>query len=410
MTATPKVSETAADDSVAEIGPGRDHRARTQEQRVGEAGRDLLEVVRDHHERSLPLRQLAEHRHQRLASAEVEAGARLVEQEELGVGHEEPGDEHPLALALGEGGQLLTDVAGAPDPPEQGVRALVVGVGVGAPPGLEGGVDAGHHGVVGGERRPQALEDRTARQPDAPTGRPHVDGAVAVAEDGDRPARRRALEREEPEDRGLPGAVRAEHGPPLVAAPRSTSTSRRTTLPCSISPTPERSSAGPVSTAGSCPVPRSGRGTGREYGHPVRDVDAVVIGAGPNGLVAANLLADAGWRVLVLEAQAEPGGAVRSAELTHPGYVHDRFSAFYPLGVASPVIRALDLESYGLRWRRAPRGPGPPDGRRPLRGAVDRRGGDGARRSGSSRPATATRGAALARRVLAHRAGRCSTR
>jgi len=90
------------------------------------------------------------------------------------------------------------------------------------------------------------------------------------------------------------------------------------------------------------------------YGRFVNDVDAVVIGAGPNGLVAANLLADAGWRVLVLEAQPEPGGAVRSAELTHPGFVHDVFSAFYPLGVASPVMRALDLESHGLRWRRAP--------------------------------------------------------
>jgi phytoene dehydrogenase-like protein len=90
------------------------------------------------------------------------------------------------------------------------------------------------------------------------------------------------------------------------------------------------------------------------YRRPVSDVDAVVIGAGPNGLVAANLLADAGWRVLVLEAQPEPGGAVRSAELIHPGFVHDMFSAFYPLGVASPVMRALDLESYGLRWRRSP--------------------------------------------------------
>ena len=82
--------------------------------------------------------------------------------------------------------------------------------------------------------------------------------------------------------------------------------------------------------------------------------DAVVIGAGPNGLVAANLLADAGWDVLVLEAQPEPGGAVRSAQLTRPGFVHDLFSAFYPLAAASPVIRSLDLESFGLRWRRAP--------------------------------------------------------
>jgi phytoene dehydrogenase-like protein len=83
-------------------------------------------------------------------------------------------------------------------------------------------------------------------------------------------------------------------------------------------------------------------------------VDAVVIGSGPNGLVAANRLADRGWDVLVLEAEDEPGGAVRSAELTAPGFVHDVFSAFYPLAVASPVLRRLDLESHGLRWSRAP--------------------------------------------------------
>src|ERR671910_272802 len=82
--------------------------------------------------------------------------------------------------------------------------------------------------------------------------------------------------------------------------------------------------------------------------------DAIVIGSGPNGLVAANKLADAGWEVLVLEAEPDPGGAVRSAELTLPGYVHDRFSAFYPLGVGSPHIGALELERHGLRWRRAP--------------------------------------------------------
>jgi phytoene dehydrogenase-like protein len=50
--------------------------------------------------------------------------------------------------------------------------------------------------------------------------------------------------------------------------------------------------------------------------------DAVVIGAGPNGLVAVNVLADAGWSVVVLEAQPEPGGAVRTAELTLPGFRH----------------------------------------------------------------------------------------
>ncbi|MEV8530469.1 NAD(P)/FAD-dependent oxidoreductase [Streptomyces sp. NPDC051211] len=83
--------------------------------------------------------------------------------------------------------------------------------------------------------------------------------------------------------------------------------------------------------------------------------DAVVIGAGPNGLVAANLLADAGWSVEVLEAQPEPGGAVRSDRGVHPDYVSDLFSAFYPLAAASPVIASLGLEREGLVWSHAPR-------------------------------------------------------
>jgi phytoene dehydrogenase-like protein len=82
--------------------------------------------------------------------------------------------------------------------------------------------------------------------------------------------------------------------------------------------------------------------------------DAVVIGAGPNGLVAANMLADAGWTVTVLEAQPMPGGAVRSAEVTAPGFTNDLFSAFYPLTASSPVIRRLELEKWGLQWRHAP--------------------------------------------------------
>ncbi|MFG2833254.1 phytoene desaturase family protein, partial [Streptomyces sp. NPDC048434] len=83
--------------------------------------------------------------------------------------------------------------------------------------------------------------------------------------------------------------------------------------------------------------------------------DAVVIGAGPNGLVAANLLADAGWSVEVLEAQSEPGGAVRSDRDVHPDYVNDLGSSFYPLAAASPVLASLDLHIEGLRWSHAPR-------------------------------------------------------
>ena len=82
--------------------------------------------------------------------------------------------------------------------------------------------------------------------------------------------------------------------------------------------------------------------------------NALVIGAGPNGLVGANALADHGWSVTVLEAAERPGGAVKSAELIEPGYVNDVCSAFYPFGAASPHIAALGLDAYGLRWLHAP--------------------------------------------------------
>jgi phytoene dehydrogenase-like protein len=82
--------------------------------------------------------------------------------------------------------------------------------------------------------------------------------------------------------------------------------------------------------------------------------DAVVIGAGPNGLVAANLLADAGWSVEVLEEQSQPGGAVRHDREVHPDYVSDVFSSFYPLAAASPVLAGLRLDREGLRWSHAP--------------------------------------------------------
>ena len=81
--------------------------------------------------------------------------------------------------------------------------------------------------------------------------------------------------------------------------------------------------------------------------------DAVVIGAGPNGLVAACTLADAGWDVVVVEAADEVGGAVKS-ERRVEGYIHDMYSSFYPLAAASPVLARLELEQHGLRWVHAP--------------------------------------------------------
>ena len=81
--------------------------------------------------------------------------------------------------------------------------------------------------------------------------------------------------------------------------------------------------------------------------------DAVVVGGGHNGMVAACLLADAGWDVCLLEATERLGGAVASTEHT-PGYVSDLYSAFYPLACASPVLQRLDLTTHGLRWCRSP--------------------------------------------------------
>src|SRR5262249_38281619 len=82
--------------------------------------------------------------------------------------------------------------------------------------------------------------------------------------------------------------------------------------------------------------------------------DAVVVGAGPNGLSAAVVLARAGLEVRVIEAHAEIGGATRTAALTLPGYLHDVCSGCHPLGGVAPFFRTLDLASHGLEWVRGP--------------------------------------------------------
>lgn len=78
--------------------------------------------------------------------------------------------------------------------------------------------------------------------------------------------------------------------------------------------------------------------------------DAVVVGAGPNGLAASIVLADAGLDVLLLEAEHAVGGAARTEPLTAPGFRHDVCSAIHPLGVGSPFLSRLGLEDHGLAW------------------------------------------------------------
>lgn len=83
---------------------------------------------------------------------------------------------------------------------------------------------------------------------------------------------------------------------------------------------------------------------------PEHDLDAVVVGSGPNGLAAAVALARAGASVLVIEGEEEIGGGTRSAELTLPGFRHDVCSAVHPMGILSPFFRQLPLDAHGLEW------------------------------------------------------------
>ncbi|GAA1359731.1 phytoene desaturase family protein [Streptomyces beijiangensis] len=82
-------------------------------------------------------------------------------------------------------------------------------------------------------------------------------------------------------------------------------------------------------------------------------LDAVVVGAGPNGLTAAVELARRGFSVEVFEALDTIGGGARTEELTLPGFRHDPCSAAHPLGTGSPVFKTMPLERYGLQWLHA---------------------------------------------------------
>lgn len=81
-----------------------------------------------------------------------------------------------------------------------------------------------------------------------------------------------------------------------------------------------------------------------------KEVDAVVVGSGPNGLAAAITMQEAGLSVLLLEAKDTIGGGLRSAQLTLPGFTHDICSAIHPLAAGSPFFKTLPLAAYGLEY------------------------------------------------------------
>lgn len=81
---------------------------------------------------------------------------------------------------------------------------------------------------------------------------------------------------------------------------------------------------------------------------------ACVIGAGPNGLAAAIVLAQAGLQVDVFEAESTPGGAARTLELTLPGFLHDFGAAVHPMAASSPFFSSLPLQEDGLQWVHSP--------------------------------------------------------
>src|SRR5580658_10166141 len=82
--------------------------------------------------------------------------------------------------------------------------------------------------------------------------------------------------------------------------------------------------------------------------------DAIVVGAGPNGLAAAITLARAGCSVRLIEGRETLGGAVRSAPLTLPGFIHDVGASAFPFGRSSPFFKSLPLAQHGLTWIDSP--------------------------------------------------------
>ena len=198
--------------------PGHHRVAVAQKQRVGEPGRDLLDVVGDQHQgrRVRVHRQVGQARHQVLAATQVQARGRLVEQQHLRVGHQRPGDQRALALALGQRAErALGEVADAHRFEQLGRAGGVEGV-VLLTPAAEHRVAGADHDVLDQLVARHALGDGRRGEADARAQVEDVDPADPLAEQVDLAGGRVQLGRGEAQQRGLARAVRAEHHPALV--------------------------------------------------------------------------------------------------------------------------------------------------------------------------------------------------
>ena len=197
-----------------------------------EAGRDLLHVVRDQHRRRRGRvhRQGRQGRDEVLAAAEVEPGGGLVEQQQLGVGHQRPRDLHPLALAFAEGAEGAVEQVVGADLPEQLAGAVVVEVVVRLAPAPDHAVRRGHDDVADQLVSRDALRQSGTGEPDPGPQLEDVDGAEDLVEDAGDAVRRGGS------GRPRPGAAwscrrRWARAPPIARPRRPATRSGRATSP-----------------------------------------------------------------------------------------------------------------------------------------------------------------------------------
>ena len=190
-----------------------------QQQRVGERGGNLLDVVGHHHDgrRTRIGRHRTQQRHQLFASAEVESGGRLVEQPERRVAHQRAGQQHALALSRRERAERGARQCPAAEAVQQCARLAPVGGGVAVPPGRQRGVLAGDDDILRAQLRLQHVGQRGAGQLGVAPELAGVGAPEALPEHVDGAARRVQVQARNPQQRRLARPVRPEHRPPFAA-------------------------------------------------------------------------------------------------------------------------------------------------------------------------------------------------